>query len=419
MKQLIDNCVSFISMLYYYCTGDNNIKKTKGGFHMQIEIGKNIRALRKNCGRTQEALADALGVTSQAVSRWEAGGSYPDLEIVPSIANYFGITIDELFGYQCERDKKINAIIEKIDSFNIKARGDDEWVDECISLLRNGLAEFPQNEKLMITLADTLSEAGWRRHNEWLYYDDEGYIQHNYDEHQENKYWKESVKLCETLIDTTHDYTIFTRAINILVLLYRNFGETEKAVAYANRMPELKYCRELMLTSATDGKEEARYIGEALLKIASEFTQQLVYGLMNNVHHYESDMAIHKIKGAINLFYLICDDGNFGLYHGKLIQLYLYLSRIEWERGYHDDAFRSLDEALKHAKSLEGICDDQEHSYTSALVSLVKIKPCQPVKISSELPTDWPFWCNPDYSEVAKEMQADPRWEEWVKRTQQ
>ncbi len=73
---------------------------------MQIEIGKNIRALRKNSGRTQEALADALGVTSQAVSRWEAGGSYPDLEIVPSIANYFGITIDELFGYQCERDKK-------------------------------------------------------------------------------------------------------------------------------------------------------------------------------------------------------------------------------------------------------------------------------------------------------------------------
>ena len=41
-----------------------------------------------------KALADALGVTSQAVSRWEASGSYPDMEMIPSIAHYFGISID-------------------------------------------------------------------------------------------------------------------------------------------------------------------------------------------------------------------------------------------------------------------------------------------------------------------------------------
>lgn len=386
---------------------------------MLITIGKKIRSLRKRNGRTQEALADALGVTSQAVSRWEAGGSYPDIEIVPSIANYFGITIDELFGYECERDKKIDTIIEKIDSIGIKARDDDEWVEECVSILREGLAEFPQNKKLMITLADTLLEAGWRRHKEWLYYDDEGYIQHNYDVHKKNQYWSEAVKLCEKLVDITHDNAIFARAVKILVLLYRNFGENEKAIAYANRMPELGDCRELLLASATDGKEEAKYIGTALLKMASEFAEQLVYGLVNNVHHYESDMPIDKIKGAINLFYLICDDGNFGVYHGKLIQLYLYLSRVEWERGYHDRAFFSLDEALKHAKALEAICDGNEHSYTAPLVSLVKTGSFQPQRISEKLPDDWPFWCNPDYSKVAKEMQADPRWAEWVRKTQQ
>ena len=143
---------------------------------MQLKLGDKIRELRRKEGRTQEALANALGVTSQAVSRWEAGGSYPDMEIIPSLANYFGVTIDELFGYECERDKKVEAIIAKIDSYGIKTRGDDEWVDECVALLREGLAEFPQNESLMITLADTLSEAGWRRYREWMYYDEEGYI---------------------------------------------------------------------------------------------------------------------------------------------------------------------------------------------------------------------------------------------------
>ena len=45
---------------------------------MQLDLGNKIRQLRHRDGRTQEALAEALGVTSQAVSRWEASGSYPD-----------------------------------------------------------------------------------------------------------------------------------------------------------------------------------------------------------------------------------------------------------------------------------------------------------------------------------------------------
>ena len=104
---------------------------------MQLNLGTKIRELRRRDGRTQEALAETLGVTAQAVSRWESGGSYPDVEMIPSIANYLGITIDELFGYHNDRESKIDTIINKIESFGIKSRGDDEWVDECLALLRN------------------------------------------------------------------------------------------------------------------------------------------------------------------------------------------------------------------------------------------------------------------------------------------
>lgn len=365
---------------------------------MEIKIGEKIKELRNRNGRTQENLADALGVTNQAVSRWEKNGSYPDMEMIPSIANYFGITIDELFGYRNDRENRIDAIIKKIDAFHIRQDGSDQWVDECVAILREGLAEFPQNERLLITLADTLSEAGWRRHNEWTYYDNEGFIQHRYDIHKSNEYWAEAMKICEYLVESAADGAIVTKAIHILTLLYRNVGENEKAIACAQKMPELKNCRELLLSSASDGKEEAKYIGEFLLKTASQFAQQLVYGLMTNKHHFESDMPIEKLKGAISLFYLICDDGNMGAYHGNLIQLYLYLSRVQWERGYHDDAFVSLNESLEHARALEAICDGEEHTFTSPLVSFVKYKTTFSENIAKTLPTDWPFWCNPDYS---------------------
>ena len=172
---------------------------------MHLNLGMKIRELRRRDSRTQEALADALGVTPQAVSRWEQGGSYPDMELLPAIANYFGVTIDELFGYHSDRENRVEGIIRLIDSCNIKARGDDDWVDDCLTLLREGLAEFPNNERLLITLADTLSEAGWRRHQEWLYYDEEGYIQHRYDVHQKNLYWAEAVKICEQQADANRD----------------------------------------------------------------------------------------------------------------------------------------------------------------------------------------------------------------------
>ena len=62
-----------------------------------MEMGKEIRRLREDRGITQEALAEALNVTGQSVSKWERGTSMPDVQMLPQIAVFFGITIDQLF----------------------------------------------------------------------------------------------------------------------------------------------------------------------------------------------------------------------------------------------------------------------------------------------------------------------------------
>ena len=66
-----------------------------------LKISENISALRKQAGITQEDLANKLNVSNQAVSKWEAGKCCPDIEILPVLAAFFGVSIDELLLGEC------------------------------------------------------------------------------------------------------------------------------------------------------------------------------------------------------------------------------------------------------------------------------------------------------------------------------
>lgn len=65
---------------------------------MKLNLSESIRKLRRDADMTQDDVAAALGVTYQAVSRWENGQSYPDIELLPTIAALFGVDMDKLFG---------------------------------------------------------------------------------------------------------------------------------------------------------------------------------------------------------------------------------------------------------------------------------------------------------------------------------
>ena len=69
-----------------------------------MEIGKKIKDLRVAKGITQEILAEVLSVTPQSVSKWECGNTTPDIQLLPEMAVYFGVTIDELFCLTDDRE---------------------------------------------------------------------------------------------------------------------------------------------------------------------------------------------------------------------------------------------------------------------------------------------------------------------------
>lgn len=217
---------------------------------MQVNIGEKIKALRKLTGRKQDDLAIALGVTPQAVSRWEADGGYPDIEMIPSIANYFHITIDELFGYNNDRDRIIREYNDKAQ--RLINNSDD--MTECIALMRRGLEEFPERVDFKSKLACALNMQGWRKKGE-----------------VPNIFWEEAAKLYEEILPYDQSCIIS------LISVYSGLGEHKKAEKKASEQPDLELCRQVLLGnlgsigSINDEKRAEQYRGDAVLELLHTF----------------------------------------------------------------------------------------------------------------------------------------------------
>lgn len=362
---------------------------------MQVNIGTKIKELRKRDGRTQESMANAIGVTAQAISRWEANGGYPDMQIIPSIANYFGITIDELFGYECERQNKIDALVQAITEKNKLNNGEDICIEECISAAREGLIEFPGNEKLMLCLASVLYNAGYARYGEYHLTDENGYDVFDVKRHKQYAEWQEAIKLYEKLLMSLGEGEMRHTAVRELVQLYENTGENEKAKQIAKNSPDISICRELLSLNCCDGKERAEEYGKTLGKVVSVTSDLLVSTAMVNKNNYSPERFVEKIQQAIWLFDILEDNSR---YLAQITNLYLYLSEHQWRSGDHNGAFDSLERAKDLAKLY-----DTAHGLSS------------PCNAASELPDVWPWWRVPDCADVAKEIKSDPRWKSWEK----
>ena len=113
-----------------------------------MEIGNQIKELRIRRGVTQESLAQHLGVTPQAVSKWERGVTTPDIGLLPEISTYFGVTIDELFSISDEM--RLERIQNMLWDLRVIPQAD---VDSSREFLLNKANHDPQNGKYHALLA--------------------------------------------------------------------------------------------------------------------------------------------------------------------------------------------------------------------------------------------------------------------------
>ncbi|MBQ7874784.1 MAG: helix-turn-helix domain-containing protein [Oscillospiraceae bacterium] len=389
---------------------------------MQLDLGSNIRQLRRKNKRTQEALAEALGVTSQAVSRWESGGSYPDMNLIPSIANYFGISIDELFGYTNKRTERIDELVALIYDMKRQNNGLDYNINECISTARNALLEFPGNEKLMLALASVLYTAGGVRYGECHLVDEEGYGVYDTEKHRTYEEWREAVPLYEKALESLPNGALRNRAVDELSQLYLNLGEYEKGMALADSAPDMWNSREFLRAYACSGKQFVKAHSETLLETIRASAVFIVNITTGDQQHLSAKEKADNIASAIGLFALVCPDGNYGCHHGYIASLEMLHSLYLWLDGQKDAAFAALERARENGMKLIRICEDGTAHYTAPLVRLAEEKAyCNADEARQDyrtMPEDWPWWSVPEAEQVKAEMQADPRWDVWAAKTQ-
>ena len=388
---------------------------------MNVKIGDKIKELRRRDGRRQEDLADALGITCQAVSRWESGGSYPDLELIPSIANYFGITIDELFGYENDRERKIDAVSDKINEMNRRNNGADVCMDECISVAREALIEFPGNEKITLALASSLYNAGYVRYGEHHIDGEDGYSHYDAERHRKYSEWQEAIKLYEKLLFSLNGGEMRQKAVTELSQLYKNLGYHDRAMKLAESAPDIVASKAFLKINAYDGREAVAACGEALLETV-RYSAELIENIVWTDNNIPPHTAAVLLNNAAYMFDLVCTDGFYGRHSGFLACLNMLRSYYLWLANERDEAFEALFKALERAKELDALYENKTENYSSPLLHYVKTNVESVREESSfapELPEVWPWWSVSEYDKVKSEMQADPRWDEWVRRTRE
>lgn len=99
---------------------------------MNLNLGNQLRINRRRMNLTQEQLAERFGTSPQAISRWENGTTYPDIELLPMIASFFGMSVDALLGCTDEQKEKICMELQESLMDVVKKRD----VEKTVGLLR-------------------------------------------------------------------------------------------------------------------------------------------------------------------------------------------------------------------------------------------------------------------------------------------
>ena len=211
---------------------------------MRLKIGETIKYLRKEKNITQEELADFLGISYQSVSRWETGVCYPDLELLPVMSDFFGVTVDKLLGVDenVEQEKVAQYLLRFQEAIS------QGKVYDCIAIAREGVAEYPNNFALLNKLMHALFIAG----------DDDS----NIPEWKENmeKYDAEITALGERIMKYCPDQDIRLEATARLAFNHCEMGRKEIGRTIYESLPSAEFCKENQMWWSLADSEKLPYL---------------------------------------------------------------------------------------------------------------------------------------------------------------
>ena len=300
---------------------------------MNITIGENIRKLRKLRSVTQEALAEHLNVTPQAISRWESEAGFPAIEYLPDLAGFFGISVDELLGVKLsEREARREEIYKAITRL-----GEGGYTPDAIPLLREAHAEFPGDRTIRFALAGALSSAG-----------DDGQPE------------KANVQEAETILwDLVHqaDSDDFRfDCIRKLAVMYKDYWHDEHGYEeIVSMLPSLHSCREFFLADCFDGANQKQEIARDNLRKLSQWFSCLLrdyvaFVLPNEPETWSAKLdRLDWIIGFCGQCMELIGGKDAAMLEANIAVLHRYKATYYVARGETDEALSALEAMCDHA----------------------------------------------------------------------
>ncbi len=346
---------------------------------MTIIIGNKIKTLRREQKVTQEMLAEALGVTPQAISRWESGNGYPDMELLPALADFFAVSIDELIGYRkSEREEELDRIHKELDRLS-----EVGTVDERIRFARESLIRFPGDNEIKDQLAVCLY-CLWSE---------------NHDEAARD----EAEALLISVMENSADPDLHFDAIGTLISIYKESGHPEKALEMAEMLTPMKYCREFQLSGGVgDGKTEW-YIQDEIDKLTDALglamqTLALSEDLPNDPSTW--DKKIEMLKTSNEIYRIVYGD-NLMFHHSRLSFNWWLLSTYLIAQGKTEETLDALEQMCAHALAYDRSYEENHGKSFSSIFTDKLIYP-EPGKDFHELTEHNQSWYRLDRMKASR-----------------
>ena len=317
-----------------------------------MTIGEKIRYLRQKNDVTQEKLAEYLNISYQSVSKWENNNAMPDISLVVPIANFFGVSTDELFDHDVDmQNADVDEYLKK--DLELAHLG---YITERIALWREAVSKYPKNSHCLLNLAYSL----WDTLNAG---------KSTADSREKNA--KEVISICERILRDCTDNNDRNGALQLLVFTYGDnslsIADEGKAVEYAYMTSDFYTCRDMLIEHAyftPEGKKRA-------LRQKHYNNLQFMDIICMNVHLASGrspEEEIFACETALKLWKALIYDENYLFYHCRLSSIYSQIALAYAKLGDRDNAIENIKKALFHADKYDHLPNIVEH-YTSMFIS--------------------------------------------------
>ena len=317
---------------------------------MNITIGENIKKLRNQKGATQEKLADSLGVTPQAVSKWESGAGLPAIDYLPGLSAYFGVSVDELLGVKLsKREARREEVYAQIRRYEEEI-GYPRGCSEAVDTLRGMSAEFPRDEKISFALAEAMLFSEWDK------------------EEPDRALLREAERILRALIRQTDDYDFKFRCVKELAALYKEKWLDEQGYAEAvNMLPSFSSCREFFMTDLCHGAQQEREVIEdcvmtLALHTVNTLRDYVAYVLPNGEETWDDKLSYFAMMiDFFKSFKKIIGGEKASKADPGIATLYRYMATYHVAADRYDETLSCLENSLAF---VEKICADPLFEHT-------------------------------------------------------